>query len=109
MPQARGIVGQIAVIQLWVAAALLEYLHIRKTNADAVDPHQQLIVLRLGDRDGFRSAMVAHALQTRAVKIPSQAALGQGVIQRAIRLIILSHVQILSSNFQTQTASLASG
>ncbi len=67
MSQAGGLHREVAVVQLGMAASLLEDLDVRETHTDAVDPDQQLVVIRLRDGERFRRTPAPHVLESRPV------------------------------------------
>ena len=51
VPQPGGLLGQVAVVELRVAAALAHDLHVGEAEAHAVDAHQHVVGIGLGDGD----------------------------------------------------------
>ena len=66
VPEPGGLRGQVAVVELRVAAALAHDLHVREAEAHAVDTHQHLVGIGRGYGQQLGAVVLAHVLLTCA-------------------------------------------
>ena len=77
MTQPGRVRGEVAVVELGVAAALAHDLHVREAEAHAVDAYEHVIGIGLGHGDQLRATVLAQVLLARAPEVPGPALVGQ--------------------------------
>ena len=91
VPQPGGLLGQVAVVELRVAATRAEDLHVGETEPHAVDADQHLVGIRFGDGQQFGLIILAHVLFACAIDVPGPVLVRQVEVGRAVPVVLGCH------------------
>ena len=88
VPEPGGIGGQVAVVELRVAAALAHDLHVREAQSHAVDAHQHVVGIGSGHRHQLGLVVLAHVVLARAPQVPGPALLREVDVGCAVAVVV---------------------
>ncbi len=109
VPQPGGLLAQVAVVELRVAAARAEDLHVGEAETHAVDAHQHLVGIGLGDGHQLGLVILAHVLVARAVDVPGPALARQVEVGRAVPVVRRCHGSSVSRAFMVILVVIGGG